>query len=186
MVVRHCHGQTAAGLARHQPRLLEQSDALAHGGAVYAELFDELGFGADGIAGNADDINLNGRNVARAPDWSGNVAFDWSIPFGDALSLGMSGNMTYSGKYFTNNASLLDYVQKSYATFDGRISFGARDDQWRIALVGVNLADKIITQTSGGRPFLAPVNPFGVPVGDDFVVNENRGRQVFVEASVKF
>ena len=142
--------------------------------------------GADGIAGNADDINLNGRGVARAPDWSGNVAFDWSIPFGDALSLGMSGNMTYSGRYFTNNASLLDYVQKSYATFDGRISFGARDDQWRIALVGVNLADKIITQTSGGRPFLAPVNPFGVPVGDDFVVNENRGRQVFVEASVKF
>ena len=142
--------------------------------------------GADGIAGTADDINLNGRSVARAPEWSGNVAFDWSIPFGDTLSLGMSGNMTYSGKYFTNNASLLDYVQKSYATFDGRISFGARDDRWRIALVGVNLADKIITQTSGGRPFLAPVNPYGIPVGDDFVVNENRGRQVFVEASVKF
>lgn len=142
--------------------------------------------GPDGIAGNADDINLKNRKVARAPELSGNLAFDYTAPIGDSMSLGISGSMTFSGKYFTTNVALDDYVQKAYTTFDARISFGARDDKWRIALVGVNLADKIITQTSGARPFLAPANAYGVPVGDDVILNQNRGRQVYVEASVKF
>ena len=142
--------------------------------------------GPDGISGTADDVNLNGRAVGRAPKFSGNVAFDYTAPVGDALSFQIGGNATFSSKYFTNNASPTDYVQKAWTTFDGRISFGARDDRWRIALVGVNLTNKIYANTSGGRPFLAPANPFGVPVGDDIILNENRPRQLFVEASVKF
>ena len=51
VVVRHGHRQAPARLARDEARLLEQADALAHGRAVDAELLDELGFGADGIAG---------------------------------------------------------------------------------------------------------------------------------------
>jgi iron complex outermembrane receptor protein len=142
--------------------------------------------GPDVISGTADDVNLSGRKLSRAPKFAGNVAFDYKVPVGDTMSLGLGGNMTYSDSYITNNARRTDYRQKSYATFDGRISFGERDDKWRIALVGVNLADKIVTQTSGDRPFLAPANPFGVPVGDDIILNQNRGRQVYVEGSVKF
>jgi iron complex outermembrane receptor protein len=102
------------------------------------------------------------------------------------LTLGLGGNAVYSSSYITNNSRLNDYVQKSFATFDGRISFGERNDRYRIALVGINLADKIVTQTSGDRPFLGGANPFGLPVGDDIILNQNRGRQVYVEASVKF
>ena len=142
--------------------------------------------GADLKLGTADDVNLSGRKVSRAPKFAGNFAFDWKVPVGDDLAVNMGGNMAFSGGYITNNSSRADYVQKSWTTFDGRISFGQRDDRWKIALIGVNLADKIYTQTSGGRPFLAPANGFGVPVGDDTILNQNRGRQVFVEASVKF
>ena len=143
--------------------------------------------GADLVIGTPDDVSLSGRDLARAPHFAGNLAFDWSMPVGDDLSLGLGGNAVYSGRYITTNATRnADYVQKSYATFDGRVSFGARDDRWRISLVGVNLADKIVTQTSGGRPFVAPPNGFGIPVGDDIILNQNRGRQVYVEASVKF
>ena len=142
--------------------------------------------GPDVVLGTADDVNLSGRKLSRAPKFAGNVAFDWKIPVGQSLQLGLGGNMTYSDSYITDNSGPKDYVQPSYATFDGRISFGDRNDRWQIALIGVNLADKIITQTSGGRPFLAPANNFGVPVGDDVVLNQNRGRQVYIEASVKF
>ena len=142
--------------------------------------------GPDVVLGTADDVNLSGRKLSRAPNFAGNFAFDYKVPVGDTMSLGLGGNMTYSDRYITNNSTRNDYVQKSFATFDGRISFGDRDDRWRLALVGVNLADKIITQTSGDRPFLAPTNGFGVPRGDDVILNQNRGRQVYVEASVKF
>ena len=163
---------------------LNFSTALAYLDGKYSK--DFFNPGPDGLANTADDINLKGRKVARAPKFSGNVAFDYTAPVGDSLSFQAGGNMSFSSRYFTNNTSPADYVQKAWTTFDGRISFGDRDDRWRIALVGINIADKVITQTSGGRPFLAPANPFGVPVGDDVVLNQNRGRQVFVEASVKF
>lgn len=68
----------------------------------------------------------------------------------------------------------------SYVSIDGAISVGDPDDKWKLSLVGVNLTDEIWTNTSGGRPFLQP------GVGDDLVVTQNRGRQVFVEASFKF
>ena len=142
--------------------------------------------GPDLKIGTADDVSLSGRKVSRAPKFAGNVAFDYKIPVGDTMAVSLGGNLVYSGSYITNNARPTDYVQKSFATFDGRISFGERDDRWRIALVGVNLADKIVTQTSGDRPFLSGANPFGLPVGDDIILNQNRGRQVYVEASVKF
>lgn len=163
---------------------LNFSSALAYLDGKYSK--DFFNPGPDGLANTADDINLKGRKVARAPKFSGNVAFDYTAPVGDSLSFQAGGNMAFSSRYFTNNTSPADYVQKAWTTFDGRISFGDRDDRWRIALVGINIADKVITQTSGGRPFLAPANPFGVPVGDDIILNQNRGRQVFVEASVKF
>jgi iron complex outermembrane recepter protein len=142
--------------------------------------------GPDVVLGTADDVSLKGRRVSRAPKLAGNVAFDWKTPIGDSLALGLGGNVTFSGRYITNNSSLTDFVQKSWATFDGRISLGDADDKWKIALVGINLTDKIYTNTSGDRPFLAPTNPFGVPRGDDIILNQNRGRQLFVEASVRF
>jgi iron complex outermembrane receptor protein len=142
--------------------------------------------GPDLALGTADDVDLSGRKVSRAPKFSGNMAFDYTVPVGDSYSVALGGNMIFSGKYITNNSTRTDYVQKGFATFDGRISFGDRDDRWRIALVGVNLADKIYTNTSGDRPFLAPTNGFGLPRGDDVILNQNRGRQLFVEASVRF
>jgi iron complex outermembrane receptor protein len=142
--------------------------------------------GADGISGTADDINLRGRDVSRAPTWSGNVAFDWQIPVGNNLAIGLGGNMTYSSSYWTNNTSYSDYIQKSWQTFDARASIGDADGRWQLALIGTDLTDKYYTTSSGSRPFLAPPNPYGVPVGDDIILNHNRGRQIYLEASVKF
>ncbi|MBK6719397.1 MAG: TonB-dependent receptor [Sphingomonadales bacterium] len=145
--------------------------------------------------------NLKGRKVSRAPKLAGNIAFDWTAPISDGLSLGLNGNMTYSGSYWTANNSNFtiqnrpfgDLKQKGYATFDGSISIQHPDKKWKLSLVGINLANKIYALSSGTRPFLAPASGYGVPGsatfvprGDDLAVNYNRGRQVFVEASFKF
>lgn len=142
--------------------------------------------GPDVVLGTADDVDLAGRALARAPKFAGNIAFDYKVPVGESLAIGLGGNATFSDKYITNSARRTDYVQKSWATFDARASIGDIDDAWRVAVVAVNLTDKIYVNTSGDRPFLAPSNAFGVPVGDDIILNNNRGRQVFVEASIKF
>ena len=124
-------------------------------------------------------FDLDGRQASRAPTWSGNIAMDWFVPVGDSLELGLSGNAVYSGSYFTDESTPTDFRQDSYVTFDASVSIGDADGKWKLSLIGNNLADEIWVNTSGGRPFL----PAG---GDDLVLTQNRGRQVYVEASVRF
>lgn len=136
--------------------------------------------GPDGVGGTADDIDIDGRTAARAPKWSGNFAVDWNVPLGDSLALGLGGNAAYSSSYFSGNNNFTDFRQDSFVTLDANISIGDPDGKWKLSLVGANLTDELFANTSGGRPFLE------AGVGDDQVVTQNRGRQVFVEAAFKF
>ncbi len=124
-------------------------------------------------------VDIDGRDVARAPSFSGNVAVDWDIPLNEGMDLSLSGNAIYSGSYFTDEVTVNDFRQDSYVTFDARIAIGDPNRKWAVALVGTNLTDEIWVNTSGERPF----RPVG---GDDLVLTQNRGRQISVETSFKF
>lgn len=139
--------------------------------------YTDASFTAPFVTTSGEDIE--DREAARAPDWAGNIAFSWDTPMSEALELGLSGNMAFSSSYFTNEDSTTDFREDGYVTFDASISIGDPDGLWRLSLVGVNLTDEIWVNTSGGRPFL----PVG---GDDQVLTQNRGRQVFVRAAFNF
>ncbi len=132
--------------------------------------------------------DLDGRDSARAPRWSGNVAFDYFTPVGDSLEFGLSGNMVFSDDYFTDEDSLNDLVQDGYVTFDLTASIGDQDGLWKFSIIGTNLTNEIWVNTSGPRPFLSPGGAagFGIPAGDDLIVTQNRGRQVFAEVQFSF
>jgi iron complex outermembrane receptor protein len=137
---------------------------------------------------SAAGVDINGRAAPRAPEFSGNLAFDWAIPLGRNLDLTLGGNMLYSGEYFADQQTFNDFVQDEYVTFDGNISIGHPDGKWRVSLIGVNLTDEIFVITSGPRPFLPPggAGGFGIPRGDDLQVSTNRGRQLFVQTTFRF
>ncbi|MFZ9396426.1 MAG: TonB-dependent receptor [Erythrobacter sp.] len=137
---------------------------------------------------SVNGLDLDGRDAARAPQWSGNVAVDWDIPLGDSLELGLNSVVSYTDDYFTTTTSptaydpatnIGDLVQSGFFSIDGSISIGAPDGKWKLSLIGTNLTDKIFINTS------APP-PFGAPGTDDRLVTLNRGRQVFVELGFKF
>jgi len=153
------------------------SGALGYTDAKFTDTF--ISQDPDGIPGNADDVDLNGRTAARAPKWSGNIAFDLVVPMGTALEFGLNGNASYSSKYFAGNNNFNDFVQDSYVALDAAVSIGDPEGKWKLSLIGVNLTDELWANTVGDRPFLPPG-------GDDRVVTQNRGRQIFVEAAFKF
>ena len=165
---------------------LQFSGNLSYLDGKFSDTF--LVSGADGVPGTADDVDLDGRDVARAPKWAGNIAFDWFVPLGDSIEFGLSGNASYSDSYLTDEEDLGVFNQDDYVTFDATVSIGHPDGNWKVSLIGVNLTDEIWVNTSGGRPFLSPGGAagFGLPAGDDLVVTQNRGRQVFVETSFRF
>jgi iron complex outermembrane receptor protein len=124
-------------------------------------------------------VDLNGRRGSQAPEWAGNIGADWTIPLSDNLELFLSGNAAYNDGYITDEATLNDYVQPSFWLVDTAVSIGHPDGNWKLSLVAQNLTDEIFVITSGGRPFL-PAS------GDDLVLTQNRGRQVFAEISFRF
>ncbi|MFN3863177.1 MAG: TonB-dependent receptor [Erythrobacter sp.] len=125
-------------------------------------------------------VDLKGRRGSQAPEWAGNFAVDWAIPLSDSLELFLSGNAAYNDGYITDESTLNDYVQPSFWLLDANVAIGHPDGKWKLSLIAQNLTDEIFTITTGGRPFLQP------GVGDDFVMTQNRGRQVFAEISFKF
>lgn len=151
---------------------LSFSSNLSYLDAKYTDDFLQPG-GQGGV------INLRGRRGSQAPEWSGNFAADWEIPLSDNLELFLSGNATYNDGYITDETSLNDYVQPSFWTLDSNVSIGHPDGNWKLSLIATNLTDKIFVITSGGRPFLSPT-------GDDLILTQNRGRQVFAEISFRF
>lgn len=151
---------------------LNFSANLSYLDAQYTDTFLQPG-GAGGT------IDLNGRRGSQAPEWSGNIAADWTVPLSDSLELFLSGNAAYNDGYITDEATLNDFVQPSFWTLDANISIGHPEGNWKLSLIANNLTDEIFVITSGGRPFLPPG-------GDDVVLTQNRGRQVFAEVSFKF
>ncbi|MFM7377374.1 MAG: TonB-dependent receptor [Erythrobacter sp.] len=125
-------------------------------------------------------VDLNGRRASQSPEWTGNFSADWSIPLSDSLELSLAGNAAYNSGYITDESTLNDYVQPSFWTLDSNISIGHPDGKWKLSFIGTNLTDKIFVITSGPRPFLQP------GVGDDLVLTQNRGRQIFAEVSFRF
>lgn len=153
---------------------------LSYLDAQYTDTFLQPG-GAGGL------IDLNGRRASQSPEWSGNIAADWTVPINDSLEFLFSGNAAYNDGYITDEATLNDFVQPSFWTLDATAAIAHPDGDWKLALIATNLTDEIFVITSGGRPFLAPAgNAAGLPAGDDLVLTQNRGRQVFVEASFRF
>lgn len=123
--------------------------------------------------------DLDGREARLAPDWTGNVGFDWAIPLGD-WSLTLNGNARFSSSYFVAANTLDDPRQDSYVTFDAGISLSPPSENFSLNLSALNVTDELYVTQSTGRPFLE------AGVGDDVVESFNRGRQVFLTASFQY
>lgn len=61
-----------------------------------AASYTDTKYAEDIVRPNLSVALVDGRSVARAPKFSGNIAFDWRTPLSDAMEIGLRGNATYS------------------------------------------------------------------------------------------
>lgn len=102
-------------------------------GAVYFFPRTEAPFNAAQVIANA-----GGNEMTRAPKFSGNLGFSYTVPLG-AGELALSGNMYYSGRYWWDVQNRVD--QPSYTLLNGQIAYSPNDNL-RLRLWGKNLAGK--------------------------------------------
>ncbi len=136
--------------------------------------------------------SLKGAQMARAPEITGNLGFNYEGSVGTGLKLGLSGNMSYSDSYFTDTANAPGGKQPSYTLFDASLRVGAEDDTWQIAFIGRNLSNKYYFVRSSDSPFSGSGNTGSQPANSAFRVLADtaayvsRGRELWVRLSYKF
>ena len=163
--------------------------APCYGGQPSEECFSQVNT-VSGVTGFFQ--NLDDEQLVRAPEWTGNVGFNYEGSVGGSLKVGFSGNMSYSDSYFTDVANTPGGKQDSYELYDASLRVGDDDDVWQVALIGRNLGDKYYFVRSSASPFsgtgntgaLAANSPLRVV--QDTAAYISRGRELWVRLSYKF
>ncbi len=120
-------------------------------------------------------IDRAGNALPRAPDFTANIAAEYSIPLGSA------GDLTLRGEYFYRDEIFITQFEDDLAGVEAinitnaRLSFESSDGRWRAALYGKNLSDKdyaqhIITIQAllGQVAVFAPPRTYGIQFGYNF------------------
>jgi len=130
--------------------------------------------------------DLSGTQLVRAPEWTGNLGFDYVTPMGSNLKLGLQGNFSFSSSFFTDVVSAPGGRQKAYQLFDAGVRVMDADDRWELALLGRNLGNTYYFTRSADNP-LSGAAPGGTStlLGDTVGV-PNRGREIWVKATIRF
>jgi len=82
--------------------------------------------------------DLSGTPLLFSPNFSGNLALDYSIQLGDLGELRSFISYAYKNKHLYHEG----FEQSGYGTVDARLSLQSEDASWEIALFGNNLNDK--------------------------------------------
>ena len=112
-----------------------------------------------------------------------NVALDYRMPLSSSLTFGFGLNVDYSSSFIV--AANLDprMFQPSFEKYGARLSVGAPDGRWEVALIGRNLSDERIRQTASAMPLATTITKnTGVAYNGIF----DRPRTIALTASMKF
>ncbi|MCS6947774.1 MAG: TonB-dependent receptor [Steroidobacteraceae bacterium] len=127
------------------------------------------------------NCNYDGFTNQLAPEMTAVVSADYRWPIGNRFELRTSLDATYSDSYITSLTLDPASVQDSYTKLNARISFGAADGKWAVALIGRNLTDEEVVSYSGEAPLSGSI--FSARSYYGFV---DPPRTVALEATVRF
>jgi outer membrane receptor protein involved in Fe transport len=97
--------------------------------------------------------DLTDRELANAPEWTGNLSLDQEFSLGDGLLLRAHLNVAYVSEQYL--ALDLDEatLEEAHTTVNGRLALAGSDGGWELALLGKNLTDEEVRSWSND-PFL--------------------------------
>ena len=91
--------------------------------------------------GNAGCLSLNGAPLPFAPEWKAVVGGSYKVDVG-TLRLDIGADWTYQDDTQMQLSIATDTIQPAYDIINASIALSDPDGQWRLALLGKNLADE--------------------------------------------
>jgi iron complex outermembrane receptor protein len=130
--------------------------------------------------------DLSGQRLARAPELTANLGFNYDTPLSEKLMVGLSADVSHVGGQFTDTINAPGGYLKAYRLVDATLRI-SRDESWELALIGRNLTDEHVFQRSTDIPFTgsAPGASLNGTLSDTGAY-VSRGREVWLRASYEF
>src|SRR3546814_948643 len=85
--------------------------------------------------------DISGNRTTNAPRFTGMVSADYSTPITDSLKIGLRGELAHNSGFFWDVPNLT--TERAYDIVGFRISLGAIDDRWELALRIDNAFDEV-------------------------------------------
>ena len=150
--------------------------------ARYKRFPDITGVGLDPVTDlNFEDVqDWSGLQMTRAPNFSGNVSFNYETPVAGG-TLRASGNVSYAGNSPQSNPSVFGskagtlarvqrYENKAYTLVNGQMAWTAPGDHFTLTVFGNNLTNERYYINYGGTTFFGDVGVFNQPRSFGFKV----------------
>ncbi|BFM14746.1 TonB-dependent receptor [Maricurvus nonylphenolicus] len=97
--------------------------------------------------------DLTDKDLANAPEWSGNIGLDQEFILSDNLLLRTHVDVAYTGEQYLSSDLDDNSKEDSHITANARVALSDADGSWEVALVGKNLTDEEI-RTWSNDPLL--------------------------------
>ena len=110
-------------------------------------------------------IDNTGRQLVRAPEWSGRVAIDQTLPISGLGKFVVNAAMRFSGSYWLQNDFTPIERQSSFQVFDASLSWSTDDDRYTITGFAKNIGKQVYYSQGIQAPSLsdAVVGSIGDP-----------------------
>jgi len=141
---------------------LNLSFATAWGESIYVSYKNAPPPTERTYAGAPASVDLSGKQVPFAPNWTGNISARWEQPLADGLSLFAYANETWRSRTYLHPLSSYGR-QEGYALTNAGIGLRGRGDRWSVTLWSKNLFDK---RYAAGFSGATAVTPYIAILGD--------------------
>ncbi len=128
-------------------------------------------------AGNAKCVqDMSGKKRAYAPDWTGTIGANLTLPLTGDVSLRIDPSLFFSSSYFMSATADQLLRQSGFAKVDLRVGVGPDNRRWELSVIARNLTNKATSS------FVAPL-----PTSNgSTIVYPDRPRSIALSAAVKF
>ena len=104
-------------------------------------------------AGQDGTCDLSGRELDRAPSWTGSIGVSYAVPLGQwPMQILVGGDANYQGAHYTDSDLDPASFQDGYVTFNARLGLMDIDGIWQVQLNAKNLTDEMPLLLSSDVP----------------------------------
>lgn len=138
------------------------------------------------VTGLYTSQDLSGQQMQRAPRYTASLGVYYEFPVSDKLMIGTSANAAYTDDYQAGSLSQPGGHQGSFVKTDATIRFFRPDQRWEIALIGLNLTNKITVDRANDKPGTGSGKGGTTGVLSDIVGALSPPRQVMLQATYRY